>query len=93
MDAVYVHDAAALAAVIQPSLFEWQRGKVLVVSEGPARGRTVLDECECAAGDTRQGRRAPVGALAGRCGGALFGRVSTWLSADRVWRCAMPVCV
>lgn len=50
MDAVYVHDAAALAAVICPSLFEWHDGKVVVVADGPAKGRTVLDECEWPAG-------------------------------------------
>jgi inosine-uridine nucleoside N-ribohydrolase len=28
MDAVYVHDPCALAAVLQPSLFSWQAGQV-----------------------------------------------------------------
>ena len=46
MDAVFVHDAAALAAVIKPELFDWHEGKVVVVSEGPAKGKTILDECK-----------------------------------------------
>jgi uridine nucleosidase len=46
MDAVYVHDAAALAAVIAPHLFDWHHGKVLVVADGPAKGKTILDECK-----------------------------------------------
>lgn len=44
MEAVYVHDAAAFAAVVDPGLFEWQQGGVLVVTEGPAKGRTIRDE-------------------------------------------------
>lgn len=47
MEKIYVHDAAAFAAVVQPSLFNWHSGKVLVVADGPARGRTIIDECEC----------------------------------------------
>jgi uridine nucleosidase len=46
MDAVFVHDAAALAAVIHPEWFEWHDGKVVVVAEGPAKGLTVMDECK-----------------------------------------------
>lgn len=46
MDAVFVHDAAALAAVIHPEWFEWHQGKVVVVADGPAKGLTVLDECK-----------------------------------------------
>lgn len=46
MNAVYVHDAAALAAVIEPQLFDWHQGKVLVVADGPAKGKTILDECK-----------------------------------------------
>lgn len=56
MDGVYVHDAAALAAVVCPSLFDWEEGKVVVVTDGPARGRTVMDECERRCG---RGRRPP----------------------------------
>jgi inosine-uridine nucleoside N-ribohydrolase len=44
MEAVFVHDAAALAAVVAPQLFDWTCGRVLVVEDGPARGRTVLDD-------------------------------------------------
>lgn len=44
MEAVYVHDAAALAAVVDPALFDWHRGGVLVVTDGPAKGRTIRDE-------------------------------------------------
>jgi uridine nucleosidase len=46
MDSVFVHDASALAAVIKPELFEWYEGKVLVVADGPAKGKTILDECK-----------------------------------------------
>ena len=46
MDSVFVHDASALAAVIKPELFDWHQGKVLVVAEGPAKGKTILDECK-----------------------------------------------
>ena len=46
MEAVFVHDAAALAAVIAPELFEWRDGKVVVVTEGPNKGKTVMDECK-----------------------------------------------
>ena len=42
MDAVFVHDAAALAAVVQPEMFEWCDGKVVVVADGPAKGKTIL---------------------------------------------------
>lgn len=44
MDAVFTHDAAALAAVVDPSLFSWLDGAVVVVSDGPAKGRTIMDE-------------------------------------------------
>lgn len=44
MEAVYVHDAAALAAVVDPSLFDWAEGAVVVVTDGPAKGRTIRDE-------------------------------------------------
>lgn len=46
MDAVYVHDAAAFAAVLRPDLFDWKEGKIVVVADGPCKGRTVLDECK-----------------------------------------------
>jgi inosine-uridine nucleoside N-ribohydrolase len=44
MDAVYTHDAAALAAVVEPSLFTWVEGAVVVVADGVAKGHTILDE-------------------------------------------------
>ena len=44
MDAVYTHDAAAFAAVVEPSLFTWLEGAVVVVSDGVAKGRTIVDE-------------------------------------------------
>lgn len=43
MDAVYVHDPAAFAAVLRPSLFTWREGQVRVLTEGVARGMTVMD--------------------------------------------------
>ena len=46
MDSVFVHDAAALAAVIKPEFFEWHPGKVVVVAHGAAKGKTLLDECK-----------------------------------------------
>lgn len=46
MDAVYTHDAAALAAVVDPSLFTWLQGPVVVVADGVAKGRTIVDEGE-----------------------------------------------
>lgn len=44
MAGVYVHDATALAAVVRPELFEWHKGAVLVVTDGPAKGHTIRDE-------------------------------------------------
>jgi inosine-uridine nucleoside N-ribohydrolase len=44
MDGIYVHDASALAAAVRPDLFEWHDLKVLVVTDGPARGRTIVDD-------------------------------------------------
>jgi uridine nucleosidase len=43
MDAVYVHDPAAFAAVLRPSLFTWRQGQVRVLTESVARGMTVMD--------------------------------------------------
>ena len=48
MDAVFVHDAAALAAALAPHLFDWHPGGVYVVTDGPAKGRTIRDEGEWA---------------------------------------------
>jgi uridine nucleosidase len=43
MDGIFLHDAAALVAVIRPELFDWKPGKVVVIEDGPARGMTVMD--------------------------------------------------
>lgn len=43
MDAVYVHDPAALAAVLRPSLFAWRPGQIRVLTESVARGMSVMD--------------------------------------------------
>lgn len=64
MDAVFVHDAAALAAAVDPSLFDWQPGGVLVVADGPAKGRTIRDE-----GAPRWGGLWRGAAVPGRPGG------------------------
>ena len=58
MEAVYVHDAAAFAAVLDPSLFEWREGAVVVVTDGPAKGRTIRDEGELLAACLPAGVRA-----------------------------------
>lgn len=42
-DAVFVHDSAALIAAAQPELFTWHEGAVVVCTEGPLRGKTLLD--------------------------------------------------
>ena len=73
MEAVYVHDAAALAAVVDPSLFDWEQGGgVLVVTDGPAKGRTIRDEGGQAGGPPMgPGRR--VGQRGMRAGGGCLG--------------------
>ena len=43
MEAVYVHDPTAFAAVIQPERFTWRSGPVRVLTEGVARGMSVMD--------------------------------------------------
>ncbi|CAL5223594.1 g6133 [Coccomyxa viridis] len=43
MDAVYVHDPAALAVVLRPSLFTWRTGQIRVLTESVARGMSVMD--------------------------------------------------
>ena len=53
-----MHDAAAFAAVLDPSLFEWREGAVVVVTDGPAKGRTIRDEGEFLAGCLPAGVRA-----------------------------------
>lgn len=44
MEGIYLHDAAALTAVIRPDLFEWHAVKVVVVADGPAKGHTIMDK-------------------------------------------------
>lgn len=46
MEGIYLHDAAAFTAVIHPEYFEWHSGKVLVVTDGPAKGHTIMDRLE-----------------------------------------------
>ena len=41
---MYLHDPAAFAAVIAPELFTWRSGAIRVVTEGLARGLTLMDE-------------------------------------------------
>lgn len=43
MDAIFVHDPTALAAVLHPELFEWEEGQICVVVDGFTRGQTLLD--------------------------------------------------
>ena len=43
MESVYVHDPTAFAAVIHPERFTWKAGPVRVLTEGVARGMSVLD--------------------------------------------------
>ncbi|EFJ52845.1 hypothetical protein VOLCADRAFT_55637 [Volvox carteri f. nagariensis] len=43
MDAIMLHDPTAMAAVLQPELFEWRAGAVRVACEGVTKGQTVMD--------------------------------------------------
>ncbi|GLC44745.1 hypothetical protein PLESTB_000969200 [Pleodorina starrii] len=43
MDALYLHDPTAMAAVLRPDLFEWRAGAVRVACEGVTKGQTVMD--------------------------------------------------
>jgi hypothetical protein len=43
---VHVHDPAALVATIRKDLFKWEQGPAIVGTEGPLRGKTLVD---CAA--------------------------------------------
>lgn len=43
VDAIFAHDPTALMAVLQPELFEWQPGRVRVLCDGIAKGKTMLD--------------------------------------------------
>ncbi len=43
MRGIYMHDPTALVAVLAPELFTWLAGEVRVVTEGVARGHTIMD--------------------------------------------------
>lgn len=43
IEAMYLHDPTAFAAVIAPELFTWKSGAVRVVTEGLACGATIMD--------------------------------------------------
>lgn len=43
MEAMFLHDPAAFAAVIAPEQFTWKTGAVRVVTEGLACGATIMD--------------------------------------------------
>lgn len=46
MEGIYLHDAAAFTAVLHPEYFEWHSGKVLVVTDGPAKGHIIMDRLQ-----------------------------------------------
>lgn len=46
MDAMYLHDPTALAALVAPSLFTWMEGTVVVATDGVLMGATVVDQGE-----------------------------------------------
>ena len=41
-----MHDPTAFAAVIHPERFTWRSGPVRVLTEGVARGMSVMDACQ-----------------------------------------------
>ena len=43
MEAMFLHDPTAFAAVIAPQCFTWKAGAVRVVTEGLACGSTIMD--------------------------------------------------
>ena len=43
MEAMFLHDPTAFAAVIAPEHFTWRTGAVRVVTEGLACGATIMD--------------------------------------------------
>lgn len=43
MEAMFLHDPTAFAAVIAPEHFTWKTGAVRVVTEGLACGATIMD--------------------------------------------------
>eukprot|EP00887_Chlorella_sp_A99_P002299 scaffold10.g2299.t1 len=46
MEAIYLHDPTAVAAVVAPQLFKWEEGAVVVVDDGPAKGRTIREQVQ-----------------------------------------------
>eukprot|EP00899_Mesostigma_viride_P007677 jgi/Mesvir1/16910/Mv15776-RA.1 len=44
LEGIYLHDAVAVVAAFEPSLFDWVSGAICVVTEGKARGHTILDK-------------------------------------------------
>ncbi|CAG9464646.1 unnamed protein product [Pedinophyceae sp. YPF-701] len=43
---VFLHDPTALMAVLHPEWFKWTNGGVIVVRDGPCRGKTIMDTGE-----------------------------------------------
>lgn len=43
MEAMFLHDPTAFAAVIAPERFTWKEGPVRVVTDGLAVGMTIMD--------------------------------------------------
>lgn len=43
MEAMFLHDPTAFAAVIAPEHFTWKAGPVRVVTDGLATGMTIMD--------------------------------------------------
>lgn len=80
MDAMFLHDPAALAAVLQPDLFTWGAGPVVVTTgEGPTRGQTVMD-----AGEKDWGRGGPArSSLDGADGSAALPLPNAWVGRPR----------
>lgn len=43
MEAIFLHDPTAMAALLKPELFTWERGAVRVATDGVTQGQTVMD--------------------------------------------------
>lgn len=43
MPKIYLHDPTALVGVLHPEYFTWQRGAIRVVTDGVAKGHTIMD--------------------------------------------------
>jgi inosine-uridine nucleoside N-ribohydrolase len=71
IDGFYVHDASAVTYALHPEYFGTVRGEIRVVTDGIARGQTIIK---------REGQKFPPGAWDGRplqtvCTGVQAGRV------------------